>query len=759
MEPLPFDEAIAWARARQVVLPEVYYGELQGLARSMAFSIAGLAKLDQLQAAMDSLSAATASGESFAEWKKRATDPNGAVRLDLPAHRIECLPGDNFVSGAVVRAGHRRWYQGRIVEVVTNNGRKFTATPNHPMLTRRGWVAAGELNSGDDLIGCRRDNDARAAGNSHKHERPSTISEVFVTLSKAAVTERIEGRLLDFHGDGSDCNVDVIRAARDLPLGDFAAIRQPPGDLRFTKPDFSALTFCPCCHHLIVVSQRCGFCDRPYVNAGCSQFLMDEIVTGSIGQGECVGAFSGGVSCDQIEDRHIITEAGRQATISEMQAARIAARPTYSRLLDDATNPPLRCADSCGDSFDALPGDIEFDRVDSLRVLDFCGHVYNLSTAHGYFLLDGLYTGNTIFRTNIQSHYARGRAEQQARSTDDFPYRMYDAVNDSRTRPSHAAMDGYVARHDDPIWSTWRPPCGYRCRCRLISLSERQAGRFIDADRQRMTDADAAIARAQAQPDPGWDYDIGATPTEGLRRAIAQKAQESRDAWSLLNQAQVAASLERMAETLQTPLIRPVAGATPMHSEELAALADDITPVDLGAMHNRARDDVVNKGKATGKEHGVAVLANGTLVEFGGEFENALKAPRFDAPDGAVTIHHNHSIGDSLSRADIRTLLERTELGRVDAHGHAGLWASANRVGGAMSPMSAFAVVEDAAFQANFLIEKAFNRRQIGKDLTKAGLSQVVMALLLEKQGVISYALNTESVLAMARNVIKWGAE
>jgi intein/homing endonuclease len=37
-------------------------------------------------------------------------------------------------------------------EVVTARGRKFSATANHPMLTRRGWVGAGSLRVGDELI-------------------------------------------------------------------------------------------------------------------------------------------------------------------------------------------------------------------------------------------------------------------------------------------------------------------------------------------------------------------------------------------------------------------------------------------------------------------------------------------------------------------------------------------------------------------------------------------------------------------------------
>lgn len=194
-----------------------------------------------------------------------------------------------------------------------------------------------------------------------------------------------------------------------------------------------------------------------------------------------------------------------------------------------------------------------------------------------------------------------------------------------------------------------------------------------------------------------------------------------------------------------------------MRSEELAALTGDIQPVDLGPVHNRALAEVIRQGKATGKEHGVAVLKDGSTVSFGGDRENHLAVPRFDALEGSVTVHHNHSVGDSLSRSDLFMLLERAELGRVDAHGHAGVWASAQRTGSAVSRMSAFAVIEDAASRADLLIQKALERGQIEPGVTQAGLRQVVTALLLERDGVIRYALNTESVLAMARNIIQWG--
>ncbi|CAH8721330.1 hypothetical protein HTL2_006310 [Paenibacillus melissococcoides] len=35
-------------------------------------------------------------------------------------------------------------------------------------------------------------------------------------------------------------------------------------------------------------------------------------------------------------------------------------------------------------------------------------------------------------------------------------------------------MHGRVFRADDPIWNTWYPPNGFRCRCTVRTLSERQ---------------------------------------------------------------------------------------------------------------------------------------------------------------------------------------------------------------------------------------------------------------------------------------------
>lgn len=85
---------------------------------------------------------------------------------------------------------------------------------------------------------------------------------------------------------------------------------------------------------------------------------------------------------------------------------------------------------------------------------------------------------DNVFRTNIQSAYGHGRWQQQQRNKAKRPYLMYSAINDSRVRPSHLALDRIVLPFDHPFWLTHYPPTSFRCRCTVIALTEKQALKY-----------------------------------------------------------------------------------------------------------------------------------------------------------------------------------------------------------------------------------------------------------------------------------------
>ena len=150
------------------------------------------------------------------------------------------------------------------------------------------------------------------------------------------------------------------------------------------------------------------------------------------------------------------------------------------------------------------------------------------------------YRMENIFRTNIQSNYNRGRWERFVEVKSTRPYLMYDAINDSRVRPTHLAMDGIIRPVGDPFWNTHAPLNGYQCRCRLISLSEGQAQARSGADTKNQKyygpegqelpqvqgghGLNKVIDEEGMKPDKGFDYNPGEDLLAGVNQGIASRA-------------------------------------------------------------------------------------------------------------------------------------------------------------------------------------------------------------------------------------------
>lgn len=144
------------------------------------------------------------------------------------------------------------------------------------------------------------------------------------------------------------------------------------------------------------------------------------------------------------------------------------------------------------------------------------------------------FQADNIFRTNIQTAYQVGHYEEMTKVDvlKKRPYWMYDAVGDSRTRPSHLAMNGKVFPADSPIWDTWYPPNGFRCRCTVVTLSKRQVderGLVVSAEVPETTMSNGR--RVDVTVDPHFDYnpakeefrpDMGAYP-KSIREAYEEK--------------------------------------------------------------------------------------------------------------------------------------------------------------------------------------------------------------------------------------------
>ncbi len=154
-----------------------------------------------------------------------------------------------------------------------------------------------------------------------------------------------------------------------------------------------------------------------------------------------------------------------------------------------------------------------------------------------------------IYDTNTRMAYSAGQWERIDTNKRTHPYVRYISKHDERVRASHLAWDGLVLPVDDDFWKTHWPPNGWRCRCRVVSLSKREYDRGYWEDRPGAeTDVNAPIVRhafntvapavvtteyvnprtgeVQAVPvgiDPGFGYNAGQA-----RRAALDRLQQDR---------------------------------------------------------------------------------------------------------------------------------------------------------------------------------------------------------------------------------------
>lgn len=149
-----------------------------------------------------------------------------------------------------------------------------------------------------------------------------------------------------------------------------------------------------------------------------------------------------------------------------------------------------------------------------------------------------------IYNVNTRVAYNVGRYAQLMNSTDTHPFWQYVAVMDSRTRPSHAALNGLVFRYDDPFWKTHYPPNGWNCRCRVRALSQERMNALglqaTQGDKYLTTKkVQAAVDKATGEmiemdvttfadgarvmtPDAGWSYNPGSAAF-GLDQSLIRK--------------------------------------------------------------------------------------------------------------------------------------------------------------------------------------------------------------------------------------------
>jgi len=152
----------------------------------------------------------------------------------LPGQLINCFPGSTQVSLANgCRNLWRYWHSGEVSVIRVEGHGVVECTPNHPILTGRGWLAAHEIQEGDYLV-AREPEDVDAVDD--EKAKRVTFADLFVAAARAQGSVSAAGAMFDFHGDVPPEDVDCVSTEQMLAF----AAGQEGRKLGLPAPDGSS---------------------------------------------------------------------------------------------------------------------------------------------------------------------------------------------------------------------------------------------------------------------------------------------------------------------------------------------------------------------------------------------------------------------------------------------------------------------------------------------------------------------------------------
>ena len=122
-----------------------------------------------------------------------------------------CFVADTKIaSDSEVVRSYVHEYSGDLISVETSLGVNFTCTPNHPILTRRGWIKAGFINYSDSLAIADIGNEFERCGKCDIQDIHSSLKATHCSPYEKGLVHRVPSNSVNFHGDIPASDVEVI---------------------------------------------------------------------------------------------------------------------------------------------------------------------------------------------------------------------------------------------------------------------------------------------------------------------------------------------------------------------------------------------------------------------------------------------------------------------------------------------------------------------------------------------------------------------
>ena len=360
-----------------------------------------------------------------------------------------CVPGWTPVTATSVEYATRRWYSGEMVTVNTERGQKLTITPNHSVLTNKGWVPAGFLREGDGVFGSL-DRDRIIPRVPDEQHGETSIEDHWGALRMMGRLTRVPLTAEDFHGDGPQGEVDVVSIDRHLAPERYPSVSQP-----FSEQAL-ALGW------MELPGTFAGLCDEHSGLGGALRAAnsgmggggqLGTLFRGKLGHA-LAPRFAAATDIFARLNQHALYGSSRDLVfLSERQNAQptsmlgnefadldIGGAPSVVARFDapdvQFAGDGLRVHAEIGSKLvDRLSGLVSSDRVVSVERSGFRGHVYNLSTGEGWYSAAGLIVSNC----HCQAAPAWGGSIEGLRSREDTIATRTNLSDEQRARQNKQA--------------------------------------------------------------------------------------------------------------------------------------------------------------------------------------------------------------------------------------------------------------------------------------------------------------------------------
>jgi len=277
-----------------------------------------------------------------------------------PENTINCLVPETQIAGDIIGAS-KAFYSGKIIKIITSGGKTITVTPNHPVLTDKGFVFAKDLVEGQNLVAYTgKINDTFRLVDNDVKEKPTTIENVFSSLNMSFPAEKLMVTGLDFNGDfiGQNTEIDIININRKLSdnlksiitqnIEKFGLVSSDPKNIMISR--FSPKQF---------------FLSRND-SSPASDMSMDALVDPLLGTHERPFKFLRLGLTTQLESSLYKSPSEGNSSDSEL----------------------------LGELIQRDAGLIQFENIVKIEVGNFSGHVYDVTTMNGLIIAQGIVTSN-----------------------------------------------------------------------------------------------------------------------------------------------------------------------------------------------------------------------------------------------------------------------------------------------------------------------------------------------------------------------------